>query len=123
MNVVLWMIQGLVAAMFLMSGVTKSTQPRDKLVQRMPFYEDIAPPVVRLIGGAELAGALGLVLPAVFGFATVLAPLAATGLALIMVLATGMHARRKEPGAMLLTSVLLILAVVIAWSRFRTYSF
>jgi uncharacterized membrane protein YphA (DoxX/SURF4 family) len=123
MNIVLWIVQGVLAAMFLMSGVTKSTQPREKLLPRLPWVEDFTTPVVRLIGGAELAAALGLILPAATGIATILTPLAATGLALIMALAATVHTRRKEPGAIAFNAVLLIAAVFVAWGRFGPYSF
>lgn len=52
------------------------------------------------------------------GIATVLMPLAATGLAVIMVLAMGVHARRREPQAIAFNAVLLIAAAFIAWGRF-----
>ena len=57
------------------------------------------------------------------GIAVWLAPLAACGIVLIMVLAAGLHARRKEPGAIATNVVLLVLAVFVAWGRFGPYSF
>jgi uncharacterized membrane protein len=123
MNVFLWIVQGLLAAMFLMAGITKLTQPRDKLTAQLPWANDFSTPVVRLIGAAELAGALGLILPAAKGIATVLTPLAASGLAVIMLLAMAVHARRKEPLAIAFNAVLLIAAVIVVWGRFGPYAF
>lgn len=123
MNVVLWIVQGLLAAMFLMAGIAKTTQPRDKLAKQLPWVNDFATPVVRLIGTAEFAAALGLILPAATGIATVLTPLAATGLAVIMLGAMGVHARRKEPGAIAFNAILLIAAGFVAWGRFGPYAF
>jgi uncharacterized membrane protein YphA (DoxX/SURF4 family) len=123
MNVILWILQGILAALFLAAGLTKATQPREKLISQLPWVNDVSTPVVRLISVAELAGALGLILPAALDIATVLTPLAATGLAVIMVLAMGLHARRKEPQAIAFNAILLIVAVVIAWGRFGPYSF
>ncbi|MEW2050457.1 DoxX family protein [Streptomyces sp. NPDC005476] len=65
----------------------------------------------------EFAAALGLILPAATDIAPVLTPLAATGLAVVMVLAAITHARRKEPGAIAFNAVLLILAALVAWGR------
>ncbi|MEU2039025.1 DoxX family protein [Nocardia niwae] len=79
--------------------------------------------MVRLIGVAELAGGLGMILPDVTGIATVLTPLAATGLAIIMVAAIAVHIRRGEPSATAFNTVLLIGAVLVAWGRFGTYAF
>jgi uncharacterized membrane protein len=123
MNVFLWIVQGLLAAMFLLAGITKLTQPRDKLTAQLPWANDFSTPVVRLIGLAELAGALGLILPAKTGIATVLTPLAASGLAVIMLLAMAVHARRKEPLAIAFNAVLLIAAVIVVWGRFGPYAF
>jgi len=53
-------------------------------------------------------GGLGLILPAVTGIAPILTPLAATGLAIIMVLAAATHVRRKEPSAVVFTLVLVV---------------
>jgi uncharacterized membrane protein len=123
MNVVLWIVQGLLAAMFAMAGVMKSTQPKDKLAGRLPWVEDFSPATVRFIGVVELAAALGLILPAVTGIAPILTPLAATGLAVVMVLAAITHARRTEPSGIAFNAVLFALAVVVAWGRFGPYSF
>jgi uncharacterized membrane protein len=123
MNVVLWVIQGVLAAMFLMAGLMKSTQPKEKLVKNLPWVEDFSAGTVRFIGVMELLAAIGLILPAITGIAVILTPLAATGLALMMVLAALTHVRRREPGAVVFTLVLLAAAVVVAWGRFGPYSF
>ena len=123
MNVFLWILQAVLALMFVMAGVQKATQPKDKLVTRLPWVADFSQGTVRFIGIAELAGALGLILPAATGIAPVLTPLAASGLALIMVLAAITHARRKEPGAIAFNAVLFVLAVIVAWGRFGPYAF
>jgi uncharacterized membrane protein YphA (DoxX/SURF4 family) len=117
MNLVLWILQGLLAAMFLMAGVMKSTQPYEKLVKQLPWVDDVSTPLVRVIGIAELAGASGLILPAATGIATVLTPIAAAGLALVMVPAMALHARRKEPQAIAFNALLLIALIAIAWGR------
>ncbi|MEU2042286.1 DoxX family protein [Nocardia niwae] len=123
MNVFLWIMQGVLAALFSAAGVTKATQPREKLISQLLWVSDVPTSVVRLIGVAELAGALGLILPGAFDIATVLTPLAATGLAVTMVLAMGLHARRKEPQAIGFNAILLIAAAVIMWGRFGPYAF
>ena len=123
MNLFLWLLQAALAAIFLMSGLLKSTQPKDKLAQRLAWVEDFSPATVRLIGSVELLGSLGLILPAATGIAPVLTPLAASGLALTMALAVATHLRRKEPSGVAFTAVLLVLAVVVAWGRFGPYAF
>ena len=123
MNVDLWIVQAVLAAAFGLAGVIKTIQPREKLVKTMPWVQDVSTGTLRLIGATEGAAALGLILPAATGIAVLLTPLAACGLALIMVLAARTHLRRNEPSSIGVNAVLLALAVLIAWGRFGPYSF
>lgn len=123
MNVFLWIVQAVLAAMFALAGAMKSTQPKDKLAEKLPWAADFSPATVRFIGIVEFAAALGLILPAATGIAPVLTPLAATGLAVVMLLAAITHARRKETSAIAFNTVLLVLAALVAWGRFGPYSF
>jgi uncharacterized membrane protein len=122
MHVALWIVQAILAAMFGMAGVMKSTQPKEKLAPKLPWVEDFSTNTVRLIGVVELLAALGLILPAATGIAPILTPLAATGLAIVMVLAAATHIRRKEPSGVAFNAVLFALAVFVAWGRFGPYS-
>ncbi|MFF1817996.1 DoxX family protein [Kribbella sp. NPDC058245] len=125
MNVFLWILAGVLAAFFLAAGVTKLSQSRAKLLEsgNMNWVEDLSAGTVKLIGAAELLGALGLILPAVLDIAPILVPLAATGLAIVMVGAIVTHARRKENQPIILNAVILVLAVVVAIFRFGPNSF
>jgi len=71
----------------------------------------------------EILGAIGLILPAALGIATILTPLAAAGLALTMVGATLVHARRGEKSNIPVTLVLGALAAVVAVMRFGPNAF
>jgi hypothetical protein len=123
MNIALWIVAGLLAVAFLGAGVTKLTQPKAKLADRMAWVEDFSPGTVKLIGGLEILAAIGLILPALTGIAPILVPLAATGLAVIMALAVITHVRRHEPQVIVFNLVLLALAAFVAWGRFGPYSF
>jgi uncharacterized membrane protein YphA (DoxX/SURF4 family) len=122
MNVAIWVLQILLALAFLAAGITKITQPRQKLATSMGWVEDFSDPAVRSIGSLEILGALGLLLPALTGVATVLVPIAAVGLALLMIGAAATHRRRGELPMIGINTVLLVLAVVVAWARFGPYS-
>ena len=122
MNTALWIIPILLAAAFGLAGVLKSTQGR-KLKDKMPWVEDFSDRTVRFIGVMELLGAIGLALPAATGIATWLTPLAAVGLAVVMVLAIGTHLRRREPQVLPANLVLGLLAAFVAWQRFGPQSF
>jgi uncharacterized membrane protein len=121
MNVFLWIVQAILAAMFALVGLLKATQPRDKLAPKLPWVEDFSPNTVRFIGIVDLLGAIGLILPAATGIAPILTPIAATGLAITMVLAAATHIRRGEPSAVVLNAILLVLAAFVAWGRFGPY--
>jgi uncharacterized membrane protein YphA (DoxX/SURF4 family) len=68
-------------------------------------------------------GALGLILPAAFDIAPILTPLAACGLAIIMIGAIITHTRRKEYQPVMINTVLLVLALLVAIFRFGPNSF
>ena len=59
MNVLLWIVQAVLALAFAVAGFTKLTQPKEKLRGTLPWVEDFSPTTVKLIGTAELAAALG----------------------------------------------------------------
>ncbi|MEU4195229.1 DoxX family protein [Kribbella sp. NPDC026611] len=125
MNVFLWILAGVLAAFFLAAGLTKLSQSRRKLLANpnMKWVEDFSAGTVKLIGTAEVLGAIGLILPAVLDIAPMLVPLAATGVGLIMLGAIITHVRRKEFPQVGLNAVVLVLAVVLAIFRFGPNSF
>lgn len=118
MNIVLWIVQILLALAFVLAGATKALQPMETLAGRMPWVDDYSTRTVRLIGVLEILGGLGLVLPWALNIATVLTPLAAVGLAIIMVLAAVHHGHRGEMAQVGFNVLLLVLALFVAWGRF-----
>lgn len=119
MNIALWVVAGLLAAVFLAAGLGKLSRPKDALYSSgMKYVEDFSALQVKLIGGVEVLGAIGLVLPPLVGIAPVLAPIAAVGLAVTMVGAALTHARRAEWSGIAVPVVLLLLAVFVAVGRF-----
>jgi uncharacterized membrane protein YphA (DoxX/SURF4 family) len=124
-NVVVWIVTGLLAALFLMAGTMKIAKSKEQLLEdpRMGWVDPMPAGLVRLIGAAEVAGALGLVLPGALDVATGLVPAAALGLAVIMAGAVVTHARRQEWSSVGLTVVLLALAVFVAVERIGPQAF
>lgn len=117
MNVVVWIASGLLAAMFLMAGSMKLLKSKEELVSGQPWAESLPAGLIKFIGVAELAGAVGLVLPGVFEIATWLVPAAAIGLAVVMIGAALTHLRHKEYPNIAVNLVLLALAVFVAIER------
>lgn len=97
MIIALWIINILLAIAFLGAGGMKLARPKTALqTSGMGFVEDYSAAAVKGIGAVEVVGALGLILPLATGIASILAPIAAAGLAVTMLLATLVHVRRKE---------------------------
>lgn len=120
MEIVVWVLQLVVAFALLGSGVVKLVRPRPALVSSgMGWADDFSDGGVKGIGALEVVGALGMLLPAFTGIVPVLVPLAALGLALVMAGAVVVHVRRGESPVPAL--VLGVLALAVAVLRFGPY--
>jgi len=119
LNIALWVAQVLLAAMFLMAGIMKATQPIEELSQSMTWVNDFSAGMVRFIGISELLGGIGLLLPALLRIKPILTPLAALGLFIIMVLAFIYHISNAEYQALGINLILGAIAVFIAWGRYK----
>ena len=119
MKYALWLVQILLALAFLAAGFMKLMAPMDQLAQSMVWVNDVPVWLVRFIGLAELAGGLGLVLPALTRIQPQLTPLAGAGLALDMFLAAVFHLARGEFGFIVPNLVLLALAAFVAYGRWN----
>lgn len=117
MNIILWIVQILLAAMYLFAGSMKTLQSRETLIPKMPWTKDFSAGTIKFIGISEILASLGLVLPWLTGILPILTPLAATGLGLIMILAAGYHIRKKETGPAVMSLVLFLLAIWVAYGR------
>ena len=123
METVLWIMQSLLALIFLATGLTKVTQPRLQMAAGpMRWAADVSDAQFRTIGLLEVLGAMGLILPGVLGVAPMLVPLAATGLALTMVGAIRTHLRYGETDRLAVPIVLLIMALFVAIERFTDHN-
>lgn len=125
MNVVVWIVSGLLAALFLMAGTMKLAKSKEQILAdpKMGWAESFSPGMLKFIGATEVAGGLGLILPGAFDIATWLVPTAAVGLAIVMAGAVLTHARRSEWSSVAFNTVLLALAVFVAVERFGPQAF
>ena len=121
MNIALWIVQGLLAAMYLMAGVMKTFQTA-KAKGQLPWAKNRSDRFVRFVGASELLGALGLVLPMLTGTLPWLTPLAALGLSLIQVLAiTTEHLPKREFQVLPVNLVLLGLSMFVVVGRYSSF--
>jgi len=121
MRYALWIASVLLAAVFLYNGGIKLLIPVADLADQpgMAWVSDVPSWMVKLIGLAEVAGALGVVLPAATRILPQLTPIAASGLALTVVLAFCFHALRGEAPRMVAPVLLFLLAAFVAYGRTR----
>lgn len=117
LHIALWVVQVALALAFGMIGVNKLTTSEADLIQQSgELIEKYGVGLIRFIGIAEVLGALGLILPAALRILPVLTPLAALGLAIIMGLATALHASKGEP--IVIQVAFLLLTLIVVWGRF-----
>lgn len=126
MNLALWIVAGVLAAVLLVS-TSKMFVPREKLASvggaAAQWLLDFSPSALRAIGTLEILGAAGLILPAVLDIAPILVPVTATCVALLFVGAVIMRRRRGEKATIVPDLVYLAMAVFVAWGRFGPESF
>ena len=120
MNIVLWIIQGLLALLFLFSGGMKLVIPPDVLRSMGSPNQVVLPGLfIQFIGVCEVLGALGLILPGLLRIRTGLTPSAATGLVVIMVGATVLTMIGDGVGLAVIPFVTGLLTAFIAYGRWR----
>jgi uncharacterized membrane protein YphA (DoxX/SURF4 family) len=119
MTIALWVVQFLLAGLFLTSGILKATMSKDRLIAT--GQTGVAPfplPVIRFTAVCEILAAIGLVLPGLVGVGEVFTPLAAVGLMIVMVGAALSHASLREFRQVGANAVLFALALFVAIGRF-----
>lgn len=115
MKIFLWILQILLAALFLFSGIMKFQLPAEVLTKGSPFSASF----LRFIGICEIVGGIGLIVPAATRVMPSLTPLAAACLGVIMVGATITTIATMSVKFAILPFVVLILSAVIAYGRWR----
>jgi len=111
-----WVFSAVLAVVFLVTGVMKAFR-YEQARERFLWVKDVPRALVRVIGIAEILGALGLILPAVTGIYPWLSFYAACALALLMFMASTFHAQRREWTDFALNLILLLFLLFVAYSR------
>jgi hypothetical protein len=116
MNIILWVLQTLLAAAFLAHGVMLLSPPAE-LIEKM---NEIMSTAFRVfLGSAEVAAAAGLTLPGITRILPWLIPAAAGGVMIVMISATVLHLTRGEISAAITTTILLAIATFVAYMRWK----
>lgn len=120
MNRFAWVVQIVLGVYFVAIGVMHFAVP-DGLPEQMTWMYDLPPWLHVASGAAEILGGLGLVLPAATRIRPQLTPMAAAGLAIVMLLAALWHVPRGEVQNVVLTLVMAGVLIWLAWVRWRTH--
>jgi len=116
MNVLLWVLQALLAVAFLAHGWLFLFPP----AEMVDLMNAVIPPAFRMfIGVAEVLAAVGLTLPGIRRVLPWLIPLAAAGLMIVMLAATMLHGMRGEVGSAITTAMLFVVATFVAYMRWK----
>ncbi|AYB32969.1 DoxX family protein [Chryseolinea soli] len=119
LHIALWVVQLLLAATLLWAGAMKCFQSIEKLSAMWPWTGEIPAAFVKLTGLVDIAGAVGLTLPAALRAQPKLTPIAALGVIALMVCASLFHIMRGEASVIGVNIVFAGLAAFVAWGRFR----
>ena len=122
LRITLWVLQVALALFFMMVGYSHALAPFDEVAQQATWMQHVPRALSLFIGYAELAGGLGLIVPAATRIAPWLTPLAALGLGTIMILAIPFHVVRAEANIIWMHALLAGLALFVAWGRWRKAS-
>ena len=117
MNIALWIVQALLAALFLFAGGVKLVMPIEEMLKQMPL--PLPGWFLRFTAVVELLGAIGLILPRLLRIRPGLTPLAASGLVLIMIGATVLNVLGGDVASALISLVVGLLSAFVAYGRWR----
>lgn len=118
LNIAIWICQGVLALAFATSGTLKGTQSKPRMIATgQTGVQGYSLPFIRFIAICELFGVAGLILPTALGIFPALTPLAAIGLAIIMIGAAHAHWVLREPRNVAVNATLFALCIFVAWGR------
>ncbi len=118
MNTTIWIIQSLIAATFMYSGIQKSLYSEQKLVASgQTGVEGLSPGLIRFIGISEIFGSIGLIIPMMLNTVPVLTPISAFCLGVIMIPAAVIHNKRHEPKNVITNCILFLMCAFIVYGR------
>lgn len=116
MNIVLWILQVLLAVVYLAHGGFMVAPPADMVEM---INAQLGPNFRIFLGAAEILAAIGLILPGLTRILPQLTALAATGLMIVMCSATVLHIYRGETSSAFSTAILFVLVTVVSYMRWK----
>ncbi|MFV0266945.1 MAG: DoxX family protein [Draconibacterium sp.] len=121
MDVFLWILQVILAAVFLTLGLVKAVVPMEKLKKAMDWTAEMPAKKVRIIGSLESLGGFGLFFPGLYPISNLVIPISALGLTIIMLLAAIINFRRGDRSELQINILLFVATAFVATARFYLY--
>ena len=117
MAIALWIVEGLLGLIFVMTGSFKLFQSREKVIASGGTWaEDFAPGIIRLIAAVELLSGLSVIIPRLLGHGHYLTSAAAASIAVIMTGSIYVHIRRREYQHAMINTAFLLMALFVAYA-------
>lgn len=117
MNIALWIVQALLAVLFLFAGGMKLVMPMEEMMKQMPL--ELPGWFLRFTGVVEVLGAIGLIVPWLTGIRPGLTPLAAAGLVIVMIGAAVYGLAAGDIASALMPAAVGLLAAFVAYGRWK----
>ncbi len=117
MNAILWVLQGLLAAFFLMAGYGKVSSSRQHHIDSGHIKPDSSIVPIRILGVLEMLGSVGIIVPCLVGIAPVLTPVTAVCFCLVMVGSLVVHIQKKGYKFLPLPVIIIAMASLVAYYR------
>lgn len=119
LHIGLWVLQILLAFMFLMAGASKFFTSLEAQRTSMEWAKHASNAVIYIAGLAEILGGLGLILPSLLRIMPWLTSIAALGLAIVMLIATALNISIGESKAIMPTILIAGITLFVAWGRYK----
>ena len=116
MTLFLWILQIVLALLFVGIGGLRLTRPASRL-RKLPWTDGYAPGTIRALGAAELVAGVCVLAPGILGWSLLVTAVAAGCLAALMTLAVLMHLRQGQRQTAVLPAILLVMAGIVLWGR------
>ena len=117
MAIALWIVQGLLGLIFVITGSFKLFQTKEKVIESGGTWaEDFEPGIIKIIAAVELTSGIAVIVPRLLGHGRYLTLMGAACIAFIMVGSIYTHLRRKEFKHALINAVFLLMAMFVAYA-------
>jgi VIT1/CCC1 family predicted Fe2+/Mn2+ transporter len=117
MTIALWIVQGLLGLIFVITGSFKFFQTKEKIIASGGTWAgDFKPGIIKIIAGLELISGLSVIVPRLLGHGRYLTFISAASIALIMTGAIYTHIKRKETTHAIINLVFLLMALFVAYA-------